>query len=81
MPIYEYRCLGCGKEFELLTPTMNDPDDLVCAQCGSKDVERQLSVFAARQAEVERTTCGGCSSASADGPCCPWRAHPDDCCS
>ena len=75
MPIYEYRCLGCGKEFELLTPTMNDPDDLACTHCGSKDVERQLSVFAARQAEVERGGCNSCPAASSDSPCCPWRAN------
>ena len=79
MPIYEYRCHSCGKEFELLTPAMQDPENLQCEHCGSQDVERQLSVFAARQAEVERGGCGGCCSSSNES-CCPWRPNTGGCC-
>lgn len=80
MPVYEYRCRKCGGEFEVLAPTMKDPDDLACAHCGGRDVERQMSVFAARQAEVERGGCGSCPGAAPSGSCCPWRAGNEDCC-
>lgn len=44
--MYEYRCCGCGKKFEMLR-RMSDADrDLECPECRSDKVERQLSTFA-----------------------------------
>ncbi|HSW44784.1 MAG TPA: zinc ribbon domain-containing protein [Phycisphaerae bacterium] len=81
MPIYEYQCLTCGKDFEQFTHAMQDPANLACTHCGSTQVERQLSVFAARQSEVEgRSSCGGCCEPSPDAPCCPYRADMGGCC-
>ncbi len=77
MPVYEYRCRKCGGEFEVLAPTMNEPGDVVCTHCGGRDVERQLSVFAAREAAVDRGVYNSCAAKPPNGPCCPWRA---DCC-
>jgi len=46
VPMYEYRCRGCGKSFEQLR-RMSDADrDLECPECRSRSVERQLSTFA-----------------------------------
>jgi putative FmdB family regulatory protein len=43
MPIYEYRCRGCGKDFEkyLARPSSG----VACPSCDSADVSRKLSVF------------------------------------
>lgn len=43
MPIYEYRCSGCGKEFEVIQKPMDGPDDLICPSCGKKKPEKILS--------------------------------------
>ena len=45
MPIYEYRCGGCGHEFELLVLKTTAP---ACPQCQSVELERQVSVPAVR---------------------------------
>jgi putative FmdB family regulatory protein len=42
MPIYEYCCKNCQKEFEKLT-FKGDEEDIQCPECGKKDVARVLS--------------------------------------
>jgi putative FmdB family regulatory protein len=49
MPIYEYVCRECSHAFEHLARSMNTPERVPCPECGSGKVERQMSVFAARQ--------------------------------
>ena len=44
MPIFEYRCRECGNDFEAIVKSSTTP--MVCKSCGSKKVEKQLSVFA-----------------------------------
>ncbi len=43
MPIYEYKCKVCGKEFEVLV--LSDKEPVHCPACGSKEVERMISAF------------------------------------
>ncbi len=61
MPVYEYRCRACGKNTEDLV-LAGDAADYVpeCAHCGSGDLARLLSSFAAH---------GGKGHASSDAPC------------
>ena len=44
MPLYEYRCLGCGREFELLILRGSEP--VACPACSGDAVERLISSFA-----------------------------------
>lgn len=44
MPIYEYRCKKCGKEFEELVLSGDETPN--CPECGKEDTERLLSGFA-----------------------------------
>ncbi len=48
MPIYEYQCSDCGKEFEKLMsfsdPNINSPE---CPGCQSDNTNRRLSKVAA----------------------------------
>jgi len=46
MPLYEYRCLTCGKGFEMLRRMKDADDHLECQECRSAEVERLLSTFA-----------------------------------
>ena len=42
MPIYEYRCEGCGTKYEEFLSTSDKPAP-PCPKCGSDKVERLLS--------------------------------------
>jgi len=43
MPIYEYRCLACSNQFELIVLSTTV---LACPSCGATTLERELSLFA-----------------------------------
>jgi putative FmdB family regulatory protein len=45
MPIYEYRCLECGEEFERLVRSMNPALEVECPKCGGRKVKKLLSTF------------------------------------
>ncbi|MBI5887783.1 MAG: zinc ribbon domain-containing protein [Deltaproteobacteria bacterium] len=42
MPIYEYRCNDCGKEFEVLQKFSDKPINK-CIHCSGKKVEKLIS--------------------------------------
>ena len=44
MPLYEYKCTGCGHEFEVLILKASQP--VACPACAGASVERLLSMFA-----------------------------------
>ncbi len=66
MPVYEYRCRSCQYEFDVLLKGASRPVRTMCPSCGSRQVERKLSVFAAR----------GSDSAP---PCSAAEVVPADC--
>ena len=45
MPIYEYYCVDCGVDYEVIRPVSQSSEPANCATCG-KPGERQLSNFA-----------------------------------
>ncbi len=73
MPIYEFHCEKCGKEFECLVIGSNAPE---CTSCNSKKVRRLMSACGfvskgaggttVRQA-AGSSACGGCSASSCAG--------------
>ncbi len=48
MPLYEYHCDSCQKDFTLLQSTKVDQNETRCEECGSEDVRRNLSTFASK---------------------------------
>ena len=42
MPIFEYQCETCKKEFEKLV-FASDDKDVTCPECGSKTVNKKMS--------------------------------------
>jgi putative FmdB family regulatory protein len=45
MPIYEYRCLGCGRVSSFFTRSLNAVLEPVCSYCQSREMQRRLSSF------------------------------------
>ncbi len=52
MPIYEYRCNSCKKKLALLI--LSRSDQPLCNHCGSSDLTRLFSRFAAPKSEEAR---------------------------
>lgn len=61
MPIYEYKCEGCGSHYEQIRRMAEADNGLECPECHSAAVNRQLSSFA---------TTSGQSSAGMEGGMC-----------
>ena len=63
MPIYEYRCRGCGTDFEKYVAGTSTA--VACPSCASADITRKLSVFGLKSD-------GGFASAmpAGGGGCC-----------
>ncbi|HTN49152.1 MAG TPA: zinc ribbon domain-containing protein [Burkholderiaceae bacterium] len=68
MPIYEYVCGDCGKEFEALVRASTTPQ---CPGCRSTRLEKQLSVFATANAEpaIAASPCSTCGDPRGPGAC------------
>jgi len=46
MPVYDYICNDCHKEFEkVLTLKQHDHEQVRCPHCGSKNVEQEAKAF------------------------------------
>jgi putative FmdB family regulatory protein len=46
MPLYEFECLECGKEFETLVPRAKEKPAVKCPACNSPKLEERISTFA-----------------------------------
>ena len=68
MPIYEYACGKCGKEFEMLVRSDTVPG---CPSCRSTEVAKKLSVFATAGGEEDAApmACGTCGDPRGPGSC------------
>ncbi len=66
MPIYEYQCKDCGEEFERLVA--NSAEKAPC-DCGSENVKRMFSVFAAHTAGNSSGEAAPCATCPSGGSC------------
>ena len=51
MPIFEYECRTCGREFETLVRTGDVP---ACPACSSQDLDKLLSLSAISSADIRK---------------------------
>ena len=54
MPIYEYRCVDCGRYQSVLVRTYADPTDLTCSRCHSAKLRKLVSRFAVLHSDESR---------------------------
>lgn len=73
MPLFEYACKDCDKQFEILVRAHDTPE---CPSCHGSHLERRLSTFAARTAGGSATAampatggCGACGDPRGPGAC------------
>lgn len=69
MPIYEYVCLNCKKEFETIRSISQKDASIPCEKCGSSHVKRKLALVNAHNggSSVPAASAGGgggCGSCS-----------------
>jgi putative FmdB family regulatory protein len=64
VPLYDYRCAGCGREFEALVATAAQADQERCPGCGA-EARRLLSLVAAPVRGHD-----GATAPSPGGGCC-----------
>ncbi|MDR1111030.1 MAG: zinc ribbon domain-containing protein [Deltaproteobacteria bacterium] len=75
MPIYEFKCLDCGHDFEELV--LSRSETVTCPGCGEANCEKHLSSFRcgpsggsmdlASGSPSSSSSCGSCSSSSCAG--------------
>jgi putative FmdB family regulatory protein len=71
MPIYEYRCRDCAREFEAIVTPSRPP---VCPSCHGHELDKQFSVFAvatksSSSASAAIGACGTCGDPRGPGSC------------
>jgi putative FmdB family regulatory protein len=54
MPIYEYRCVDCGRYQSVLVRTYADPSDLTCSRCHGANLRKLVSRFAVLHSDESR---------------------------
>jgi putative FmdB family regulatory protein len=70
MPLYEYQCAECGRDFEILRPMPDADAPADCRECGSPRTKRKLSLcFASSGGEPIKGmssshSCSGCAGGS-----------------
>lgn len=64
MPIFEFKCDKCGKEFERIVFGSED-SGICCPNCGCKETRKILSVFSC--SGVSKESAASCGSPSTGG--------------
>jgi len=70
MPIYEFVCDDCGREFEKLFRSMTEHRPPRCPHCNSRRVHKKFSTFATAGGEPGKGQGGARSCATCDSGFC-----------
>jgi putative FmdB family regulatory protein len=68
MPLFEFRCADCARDFELL---VRSGEKAACPQCGAGTVEKLFSEQAAPAASGNRSLPIASACPPGDAPCSP----------
>ncbi len=70
MPIFEFVCKGCGRQFEeIMTFSAMEAGEAACPDCGAHEVTRNLSAFATGSATGSGSAAAGPSCGAGGGGC------------
>ncbi len=62
MPIYEYRCDTCGRDFDLFVRSAAERSEPQCSHCGSTRVQKAISLFGVAGSGESQDITAACSS-------------------
>lgn len=74
MPIFEFHCPACNRDFEELVRSAGDTRTVACPKCGGRKVLRKISTFAAHSAparpkcQIPSASCDQCCGTGGDCP-------------
>lgn len=54
MPLYEYHCQECKKDFTLLQSTSVNKEETTCSHCESPNVQYKFSTFAPKTKSISQ---------------------------
>ena len=54
MPIYEYQCMACERQFQSLVMKNEDEESLLCPECSSPNLKKLISRVAYHVSEGDR---------------------------
>jgi putative FmdB family regulatory protein len=77
MPIYEYNCMDCGKEFEVLVS--NDKEKVVCPTCKKTNLKKLFSTFSSivsKEQSLPSCATNKCSTNMCQAGRCPSMNYP-----
>jgi putative FmdB family regulatory protein len=60
VPLYEYRCSTCRRQFEVLQRVGDGSSGLVCPHCGADRLEKEYSTFASAGLSAGAASGAGC---------------------
>lgn len=69
MPIFEYRCQKCRRNFDALV-SLGKEGGVRCPKCGGKKIVKQFSTFAFGGAGIKFSASSGRSCSSCSSPAC-----------
>jgi putative FmdB family regulatory protein len=67
MPLYEYRCLACGRTFESYTRSSDAMEEESCPTCGGSAGKLKVSLFSAA-GDGEKAGKTGCEGGNRRSP-------------
>jgi len=67
MPLFDFHCAACGKDFELLVRSTKEKP--ACTHCASEQVEKQLALVAVKGLKSDHVHTGSCGCGKAPGSC------------
>jgi putative FmdB family regulatory protein len=68
MPLFEFRCSECARDFEVL---VRSGEEAACPQCGTSTIEKLFSEQAALTASGKRSLPVASACPPGDAPCSP----------
>lgn len=71
MPVYEYTCQSCQKDFELLV--RGPSTEIACPSCSSRELKKRLSSFNSSSTTTTGAAPAGCGQCGSTTPgVCNW---------